>query len=199
LQAVANKLDLISAVVYTHGHADHIFGLDDVRRYNTLRHGPLPVYARAETLGVLRTAFPYAFVPASAVDGMYRPELEPHVIDGSFELHGRTWTPIPLVHGRVAVLGFRIGNFAYCTDCSEIPATSRALLQNLDVLIIDALRPRGHATHLSFAQALATIAELHPRRAFFTHLAHDVAHVDIENALPAHVRACYDGMRLEVE
>jgi phosphoribosyl 1,2-cyclic phosphate phosphodiesterase len=194
LQAVANRLDHIDAVIYTHGHADHIFGLDDVRRYNTISGAALPVYATADTLAILQTAFPYAFVPASPVEGMYRPELVPHAIDGPFALGGRTWTPVPLVHGKVDVLGFRIGDFAYCTDCSSISSASRALLADLDVLIIDALRPLGHPTHLSFAQALEIIADLKPRRAFFTHLTHDVAHAAIESTLPAHVRVSYDGL-----
>ncbi|MEI8196295.1 MAG: MBL fold metallo-hydrolase, partial [Phycisphaerae bacterium] len=119
-------------------------------------------------------------------------------IDGPFDLGGRIWTPIPLIHGRGEVLGFRIGNFAYCTDCSSIPAASRELLQSLDVLIIDALRPDPHPSHLSFAQALSIIADLQPKQAFFTHLTHDVAHLDVERQLPPHVRACYDGLRLEI-
>lgn len=200
LQAVANRLDRIAAVLYTHAHADHIFGLDDVRRYNTLMGGqPLPLYASSETLSHLQRAFPYAFVPADPVEGMYRPELQPHLIDGPFKLQGRVWTPIPLIHGRVVVLGFRVGGFAYCTDCSAIPPASRDLLRDLDVLIIDALRPRPHPTHLSFDQARQIIDELAPRRAFFTHLNHDAAHAAIEAGLPEHIRACYDGMRIEME
>ncbi|MEI8194965.1 MAG: MBL fold metallo-hydrolase [Phycisphaerae bacterium] len=198
MQAIANQLDAIDAVVYTHGHADHIFGLDDVRRYNTIAGGPLPVYAQADTLGILQTAFPYAFVPASPVDGMYRPELVPHHIDGPFNLGGRTWTPVPLIHGKGEVLGFRIGDFAYCTDCSAISPTSRDLLRRLDVLIIDALRPYPHPSHLSFPQALSIIADLQPKRAFFTHLTHDVCHREIEAQLPPGVEACYDGLRLMI-
>jgi phosphoribosyl 1,2-cyclic phosphate phosphodiesterase len=214
LQAVREKLDRISALVYTHAHADHIFGLDDVRRYNTIMKAPLPVFATPETLGVLRHAFAYAFQPpvpppptaspfcdpahAHHKDAMYRPELAPVEIRGPFALLGKTWTPIDMVHGRFHVLGFRIGDFAYCTDCNEIPPASREKLRGLDVLILDALRPRPHPTHLSFEQALGVIDELKPRRAFFTHLSHDMKHADIEATLPGHVRVGYDGLKFQV-
>lgn len=198
LQAVAARLDSIAAVIYTHAHADHIFGLDDVRRYNTLSGKALPVYARADTLAVIQNAFPYAFVPAAPVEGLYRPELEPHFIDGPFELSGKQWIPLPLLHGKVEVQGFRIGDFAYCTDCSEIHPQTRELMQDLDVLIIDALRPRPHPTHLSFSQALEIIGDLKPKRAFFTHINHEVTHAELERHLPAHVRGCYDGLVIRV-
>lgn len=204
LQAVREKLDRISAVVYTHAHADHIFGLDDVRRYNTIMKAPLPLYANAETMRILRHAFTYAFTPApppldpAHKDAMYRPELAPVEITGPFELFGRMWTPIEMIHGRFRVLGFRIGNFAYCTDCNEIPPASQALLQGLEVLILDALRPRPHPTHLSFEQALKVIEKLQPKRAFFTHLSHDMKHADIEAMLPGHVRVGFDGLKIEV-
>lgn len=197
LQAVANKVDLIHAVVFTHGHADHIFGLDDVRRYNTLLGSPLPVYAADATMRTLQKAFSYAFIHQNET-GVYRPELEPIIIDGPQDIFGVTWQPIALPHGRVSVLGFRIGNFAYCTDCADIPAASRALLQNLDTLIIDALRPRPHPTHLSFSQALQIIDDLKPRRAYFTHLSHDARHADIEHDLPPNVHVAYDGLTLEI-
>jgi phosphoribosyl 1,2-cyclic phosphate phosphodiesterase len=197
LQAVGNALDRVEAVVFTHAHADHIFGLDDIRRYNTVLGRPIGVYANAETLGVLQRAFPYAFNKLTDT-GVYRPELVPHVINGPFDLLGRTWTPIPLRHGRGDVLGFRIGNFAYCTDCSQILPQSMALLQNLDTLIIDALRPHPHPTHFSFTQAVAMINNLKPRQAFLTHLSHDVFHAQAEADLPAPIKICYDGMQLSV-
>jgi phosphoribosyl 1,2-cyclic phosphate phosphodiesterase len=198
LQAVTNHLDAVHAVVFTHAHADHIFGLDDVRRYNTILHAPLPVYAARETLSSLQRVFPYAFGQQQQVDtGVYRPELTPHEITGPFDLFGMTWQPIPIIHGRAKVLGFRIGRFAYCTDCSEIPPESLSLLEGLDTLIIDALRPRPHPTHLSFSQAQEVIARLGPRRAYFTHLSHDVLHAEAEKTLPPGVGICYDGLVLE--
>ncbi|HMD53597.1 MAG TPA: MBL fold metallo-hydrolase [Phycisphaerae bacterium] len=199
LQAVNNYLDVVHAVVFTHAHADHIFGLDDLRRYNTLLHAPLPIYAAPETLASLQRIFSYAFGPRASDNEVYRPELLPQEISGPFDLFGMTWQPIPLIHGRVKVLGFRVGKFAYCTDCSEIPPDSLRQLAGLDTLIIDALRPRVHPAHLNFAQALEVIAQLQPRRAFFTHLSHDVSHVEIEKTLPMNVRVCYDGLQIQVE
>jgi phosphoribosyl 1,2-cyclic phosphate phosphodiesterase len=202
LQAVREKLDRISAVVFTHAHADHIFGLDDLRRYNTITGAPLPLYASADTLATLRRVFPYAFEtpPAALIVkyALFRPELAPVMIDGPFAVHGVTWEPVELPHGKTPVLGLRIGDFAYCTDCSDIPEAQQARLQGLDTLIIDGLRPRPHPTHLTFAQALAVIDQLRPRRAFFTHLSHDMKHADIEATLPPHVRVGYDGLRFEV-
>ncbi len=203
LQAVREKIDRLSAVVYTHAHADHIYGLDDVRRYNTLMKSPLPLYAAPEALATLRAAFPYAFEPPlppdrAHKDAIDRPELAPVVIEGPFYLLGVRWIPIDMLHGRFRVLGFRIGDFAYCTDCSEIPAAGREQLRGLDTLILDALRPRPHPTHLSFEQALAMIEDLKPRRAYFTHLSHDVKHAEIEATLPGHVRVSYDGLKLDI-
>jgi phosphoribosyl 1,2-cyclic phosphate phosphodiesterase len=203
LQAVREGLDEISAVVYTHAHADHIFGLDDVRRYNTISGKPLPIFASATTMLTLRSVFPYAFAPppspgSKPKDAIYRPELAPVVIEGPFELFGQRWEPLELPHGRGTVLGYRVGGFAYCTDCHDVPAGARERLKGLDTLIIDGLRPRPHPTHLSHEQALGIIADLKPRRAFLTHLSHDMKHADIEATLPAQVRVAYDGMKIEV-
>jgi phosphoribosyl 1,2-cyclic phosphate phosphodiesterase len=200
LQAVRNRLDQIDAVLYTHAHADHIYGLDDVRRYNTIMKAPLPLYAAPEAMTTLQSCFPYAFAAKAPPtnDALYRPELAPQIIEGPFTLYDKTVAPVNLVHGRFRVLGFRIDDFAYCTDCNDIPPESREKLQNLDTLIIDALRPRPHPTHLSFEQALEMISILKPRRAYFTHLSHDMLHADIEKMLPPNIRVLYDGLRLEI-
>ena len=198
LAVIANGIDMVDAVVLTHGHADHIFGLDDVRRYNTLSGNGMPILANASTLAIIRHAFPYAIDQAAADPLVYRPQIMLQEITGTFELFGRMWTPIHLPHGNVQVLGFRVGDFAYCTDCSGIPAKERKKLASLDVLIIDGLRPTPHPTHLSFNQALEIIADLLPRRAYLTHLTHDLPHAEIEAQLPPHVRVLYDGMKFQV-
>ncbi len=197
LQAVANSLDSIDGIVFTHAHADHIFGLDDVRRYNALLNAPLPLYASRETLDILQRVFPYAFTRQNE-DRVFKPELIAKAITGPFDLCGVLWRPIPLLHGRHRVLGFRVGAFAYCTDCSTVPPESLAMLHDLDVLIIDGLRPKPHPTHFSFNQAMEIIQAVKPRRAFFTHLSHDAGHEEIEAGLPPHVRVCYDGMTIDL-
>ncbi len=198
LAVIANGVDMVDAVVLTHAHADHIFGLDDVRRYNTLSGRDMPIWAGAKTLSIIRQVFPYAIDKTAADPLVYRPQINLNEVTGVFELFGRPWTPIYLPHGNVQVLGLRIGNFAYCTDCSDIPPDERQKLVGLDVLIIDALRPTPHPTHLSFEQALAIIKDLKPKRAYFTHLTHDLPHDEIEKMLPPHVRVLYDGMRISL-
>jgi len=195
LQCVANGVDRIDAVVFTHAHADHIMGLDDCRRFNSIRGGPLDAWADAATLTTLRNCFGYAMRPP-ADEGVFRPQLVPREIDGPFEISGATWTPVPLMHGRARILGFRVGDLAYCTDASGIPDEAWPLLSGLDVLVLDALQPTKHPTHLSIGEALEVIDRLRPERAFLTHMSHNVVHAQIEPTLPEHVRLAYDGLRV---
>ncbi len=196
LQAVANNVNRIDAVVFTHAHADHIMGLDDVRRFNTIKGGPLDVFADAHTNRVLQTCFAYAFQEPKAEWKLFRPHLKPHVIHGPFDLLGQTWTPVELIHGEVNVLGFRVGDLAYCTDVSELPAESFKLLRGLDVLVLDALQEKKHPTHLTIDEALAVIDELNPRETWLTHMSHQVMHAIADAKLPARVKLAYDGLRV---
>ena len=198
LQCVANNVHAIDAVVFTHAHADHIMGLDDVRRFNTVRRGPLDVWADERTFGTLRTCFGYAFQEPDPELKLFRPHLEHRTIrpDVSFEIGPMRWMPVPLLHGDMPVLGFRVGRLAYCTDVSRIPETSYPLLEGLDVLVLDALQHRKHTTHFSIEEAVEQAARIGARRTFFTHIAHALPHEATNQSLPPGVALGYDGLRV---
>jgi riboflavin kinase/FMN adenylyltransferase len=194
-QALRARLDRIDAILFTHSHADHILGLDDVRPFNYRQRSSIPVYAMEETLDAIRRVFRYAFDPAESSV----PHLDLHTLDGDpFELFGLEFTPIRLLHGKSTALGFRFGAAAYLTDHSDIPEEAKAKLRGLDVLFLDALRHRPHPTHSTVERALEWVKELKPRRAFFTHMCHDLGHARTEAALPRHVRLAYDALEIDV-
>lgn len=196
-QVLRAKLDRLDAIVYTHAHADHILGLDDIRPFNYRQKSPTPLYATPETLEVIQRVFSYAFSEAATQSTV--PKLDLRTLDGTpFELFGLQFTPVRLCHGRGTVLGFRFGRAAYLTDHSEIPEDSRALLYDLDVLFLDALRHRPHPTHTTLEQALKWVDQFKPKRAFFTHMCHDLGHAQTEATLPEHVRLAYDGLEIDI-
>lgn len=196
-QALRAGLDRLDAVLFTHAHADHVMGLDDVRPLNHVMRGPIPVYGSPHTLAAIRRIFDYIFSDLPSESSV--PRLELHTLDGRpFDLFGLEVTPVPLKHGRGDVYGFRFGAAAYLTDHSEIPEGSLALLEGLDVLFLDALRHRPHPTHTTVARALEYVERLKPRRAFLTHICHDLAHEETERNLPPHVRLAYDGLEITV-
>ncbi len=199
-QIIRHRVMRIDGVVYTHNHADHIFGIDDLRRFNAVQNQPINLYAEAGVAEWLRTMFAYIFRPEKNVNQSFVPRLllNPIAPAEPFDLAGLRWTPIRLLHGRLPIVGFKVGRCAYCTDVSSIPPESYPLLADLDVLVIDALRYRHHPTHLTVDQALAIIDELRPRRAYLTHIAHDIRHADLEPKLPEHVFLGYDGITIEV-
>jgi phosphoribosyl 1,2-cyclic phosphate phosphodiesterase len=194
-QALREGMTQLDAVVYTHHHADHIMGLDDTRVFYFRQQTPIPIYADAPCMATLRATFSYIFDGSYPFGGVVK--LDPHVIEGPFELWGLKIIPVPVMHGNASILGFRFRDTAYVTDVSEIPESSIPLLEGLDTLILDALRIKPHPTHLSLAQAVAMVERLKPRRAFFTHIAHDLGHQVTNSALPAHVQLAYDGLKLE--
>jgi phosphoribosyl 1,2-cyclic phosphate phosphodiesterase len=197
-QALAAGFKQVDAVLFTHAHADHIMGMDDLRPFNYGRRERIPVYGMAETLRSLRRIFPYAFEGEAKHPGGV-PRVEGHELNGrAINLFGMSFEPIPLRHGPLTVMGFRFGGAAYLTDHSDIPEESAAKLHGLDVLFLDALRRQPHPMHTSVEQALEWVERLQPRRSFFTHICHDLPHQATNESLPPNVRLAHDGLRIEV-
>jgi phosphoribosyl 1,2-cyclic phosphate phosphodiesterase len=200
LQLVRERVALVHAIAYTHHHADHLFGLDDARMFPQRLGGPVPIYCELETEETIRRVFHYAFedrVRAFPAGGVPKIEFERIGPGVSFTVLGQTILPIRLDHGRFKVLGFRVGNLAYCTDVSSIPEESWPLLEGLDTLILDALRPEPHPTHFNLEQALGAIERLQPKRTYLTHLSHSFDHKATEATLPPRVALAYDGLTLD--
>jgi phosphoribosyl 1,2-cyclic phosphate phosphodiesterase len=195
LQCITHNIDRVDAVLFTHHHADHVTGLDDVRRFNWLMRQPLQCYGSERTLRNLRQMFLYAF--EHAPDSPHsRPELELHPIDDQpFRIGGETIVPIPLVHGSLPVLGFRFGDFAYCTDCNDIPDESLSRLGGLDVLILEAVRRTPHPAHFHLDGAVEMARRIGARRTYFTHIAHQLGHEETNRELPDGMALAYDGLR----
>lgn len=194
-QLLREGIGLVHAVLFTHAHADHLFGLDDVRLFPYYLGTRLPVYCEAEVDRRIRHTFDYAFAPeAEQFPAGGVPQLELRTIDlAPFEVLGQPIVPIRLIHGRMNVLGFRFGNVAYCTDVNRIPEESYDRLQGLDVLILDALRPQPHPTHFSLSEALAVAERIGAKRTLLTHLSHQLEHVATSERLPSGVELAYDG------
>jgi phosphoribosyl 1,2-cyclic phosphate phosphodiesterase len=198
IQLLREKIDLIHSVLYTHYHVDHLFGLDDVRLFPTRLGGPLPLYCNEETEAVIRETFSYVFSVANKdVPPGFLPKLEFRRIDTQpFEVMGVEVTPIPLIHNRFHVLGFRVSDLAYCTDVNVIPESSFRLLEGLDTLIIDTLRPsRPHLSHFCLPEALEVIERIKPKRVYLTHMAHEMDYSDPPE-MPDNVEMAYDGLRI---
>jgi phosphoribosyl 1,2-cyclic phosphate phosphodiesterase len=197
-QLLREKIGIVHAVLYTHEHADHVFGLDDLRMMQFYLGGPVPLYCESPVENRIRKSFDYAFSADEHTHPGAVPQLAFHRIGmAPFEILGGKVVPIRMKHGRrFEVLGFRFGNVAYCTDVNVMPPESMELLTGLDVLILDALRPRGHATHFSLEQAVEIARELAPRRTYFTHMSHELEHEATNAALPAGMALAYDGLRI---
>ena len=201
-QALTYGIDAVDAVLVTHHHFDHVVGLDDLRPFLFHNRHPIPCYARANTAAVLRRMFGYIFA-----DGSYPgvPDLALHEVDGPFDVPGRYEpgrtvhvVPVPVTHGDLPLFGYRIGRFAYLTDTSHIPEASYALLGDLDVLVLDALRHEPHPTHFTFDEAVAAARRIGARRTYFIHMTHSVLHAEEDARLPEGVRLGYDGLTFDV-
>ena len=196
-QALAFDVRRVDAILFTHTHADHVLGLDDVRRYNQMQRAPIPCFGDEETLRGLQKMFGYIFNPPQQVGGGL-PQLSLFPIAGAFTLGGVEIVPVRVYHGQLPVLGFRFGTFAYLTDCNRIPDESWPLLRGVRTLILDALRNRPHSTHFSVSEAVDVAARIGSERTYFTHICHDLAHAETCARLPAGVELAYDGLVLEI-
>lgn len=196
-QGFRHGLRRVDAVLYTHAHADHVFGLDELRLFNWRQRGPIPAFGSATTLRDLRRTFWYVFEEVEAGGG--KPSIDLVEVDGPFELLGRRIVPVPILHGTLPILGWRTGPFAYLTDVSAVPEPSYALLRDLDVLVLSALRIRPHPTHMHLERALATAHRIGARRTLFTHIAHEIGHQAVSSTLPPGMELAYDGLAVEVD
>lgn len=200
-QALREGVSRVDAVLYTHGHADHILGFDDLRPLSFAHPVALPVFADDATAGTIERIYEYTFrkenkYPTSARVTMHRIHETP---GAGVELFGACFQRIPVTHGRQTITGYRFGSAAYLTDMSDIPAESEPLLQGLDVLILDALRRQPHPSHSHLERSIGFVRALKPKRAYFTHISHDLDHEATNKVLPEDMRLAYDGLKLEFE
>lgn len=196
-QALREKITRIDAVLYTHAHADHILGLDDLRPLTFKREQKLPLYADDNTAKIIERMFAYVFDPESTYST--RPQVTLHRLNGTLELFGAKFQPLRVLHGDSEITAYRFGTAAYLTDFSSIPDSTMETLHGLDLLFLDALRRRPHPTHSSLDESLKVVEKLAPRRAFFVHMSHDLGHEETNASLPAHIRLAHDGLKLEFE
>ncbi len=197
-QLLRERIGIIHATLFTHEHADHVFGLDDLRIFPHYLGHSMPIYCEDHVEARIRKSFDYAFTDEAKAYAGGVPQVAFHRIGlEPFSALGQQIVPLRLWHGKFRVLGFRFGNVAYCTDTNRIPDESRRLLEGLDVLILDALRPRPHATHFSLDEAVAVAQSLKPKRTLFTHMSHEIEHAWANENLPSGMELAYDGLRLE--
>jgi len=196
MQALKYNVDKIDAILYTHNHADHVFGLDDIRRFNFLQGKPIPCYRNEKTIEWIKNIFSYILE-----DSKYKfflPKIDFNIINGRFHIGDCEVVPIELMHAEMVVLGYRMGRFAYLTDCNMIPDKSRELLTGLDVLVLDALRRKPHVAHFSLQEAIKEAHKIKAKRTVFTHIGHDLDHQKTNEQMPGNMELAYDGLVIEV-
>jgi phosphoribosyl 1,2-cyclic phosphate phosphodiesterase len=197
IQSLKNRVNRVDLVLITHCHADHVAGFDDLRRFNELQGGEIPVYGNSQSLAGIRQMFPYVFDDKAQLGGG-KPKIRLTEVNSRFEAGGTHIIPIPVWHGRIPVNGYRIGNFAYVTDVSEIPDSSMELLRDLEILVLGVLRYKPHPTHFNLETGLEIIRLLKPRRSLLTHICHDFKHSELNRRLPDGVELAYDGEQIEL-
>ncbi|MBQ7525609.1 MAG: MBL fold metallo-hydrolase [Abditibacteriota bacterium] len=197
IQLLRERITGADALCYTHAHADHLFGLDDIRRFSEKSKHDLDVYAKADVVMNIRTAYEYAFRPAPAQ--CTKPGLSLHEIRGPFDVKGVKVIPVPVMHGKLPILGYRIGNFAYVTDCSYAPPESIELIRGVDTLVFGTIRYDEHPTHMNVDQACEFVKEIGAGRAYFTHMSHKLDYDVLTATLPENIRPAYDGLKIEID
>jgi phosphoribosyl 1,2-cyclic phosphate phosphodiesterase len=199
LQLLRAGVGIVHATLFTHYHADHVYGLDDLRPIPRHLGGPVPLYCTAEVERKLRQSFAYAFAPdVESLPRGFVPQLAFHrITEEPFTVLGQRIVPVPLIHAHFEVFGFRIGDVAYCTDVNKIPPESWRLLEGLRVLVLDALRFKPHPGHFNLEEALDVVARVQPAQAYFTHMSHEIDHDTVNRRLPKGVELAYDGLTFE--
>jgi phosphoribosyl 1,2-cyclic phosphate phosphodiesterase len=197
-QALRHRIRRVDAIVFTHGHADHILGLDETRRFSAVAGGALPCYGDAATIADIRRMFAYVFDPDTPRGGGL-PDLDLRQVHGAIAIGGHEIVPVPLMHGQRQILGLRFGPFAYLTDCNAIPQASWPLLEGLEVVVLDALRHRPHPTHFSLSEAVDAARRIGAGRTYFTHMCHDLPHAETCANLPDGMSLAYDGLRVTLQ
>ncbi len=197
MQALNNNVKKIDAILYTHQHADHIFGLDDIRRFNFLQNKSIPCYGNEKTIEFIKTSFSY-ILKCDERFKYFLPKIDFNIINSKFSIDDIEIIPIEIMHGGLSIFGFRIGDFAYLTDCNKIPESSRHLLSGLKILVLGALRTRSHIAHFSLSEALSEANLIGAEMSFFTHISHKLEHSTINEQLPENIKLAYDGLIIEI-
>jgi phosphoribosyl 1,2-cyclic phosphate phosphodiesterase len=196
LQALRAQILKVDGVLYTHCHADHVFGFDDLRVFSKLTNRSIPIYGNDSTMAEFQEVFAYVF--RETQEGGGKPQVEPTVVQAPFQIGNLKIQPIPVFHGALPILGYRLGNLAYVTDCSYIPPQSLELLKDLDVLVLGVVRHEPHSTHMHVGQALELVKALRPQRTYFTHISHLLDHDDVNASLPSAVSLAHDGLKVKL-
>ncbi|MGB7816248.1 MAG: MBL fold metallo-hydrolase [Methylotenera sp.] len=197
IQSLREDIKRVDAVLYTHTHADHLHGIDDLRAFCQIQRIQIPLYAKEDAVTHIKQKFGYVLREPS--DFWDLPVLRTEIAHVPFELFGTKITPIPVLHGRSHIFGYRIGNFAYMTDVSEIPESSFALLENLDVVLLDCLREASHPTHINIEQSLAYIGRIKAKQSYMIHMTHELEYASLTSKLPSGVFVGYDGLKLGID
>jgi len=197
-QMLRSRTTHVDAVLFTHAHSDHLVGLDDVRPFNFMQRRHMPLYGSANTLGAIRRMFAYAFdmEPYPGAPMLETIELD---VTKPFEVNGTEVIPLPVIHAGMPTIGFRVGGLSYITDAKSVPEQTRELIKHSDVLVLNALRTESHHSHMTLDEALALVAAVQPKQAYFTHISHQLGlHEEVSRGLPPNVALAYDGLRVEV-